>query len=68
MNGGAPVLDYTVSWDNATGQFTMLKENVGTTTYTASGIQASLTYSFMVQARNIYGLSSFSFPVSILSA
>lgn len=70
LNGGAPVLDYTVSWDNATttGTYLVLAQNVLATTYNATGIQASLTYSFVVQARNIYGLSNYSQPVSILSA
>jgi len=68
MNGGAPVLDYTVSWDNASGIFSVYQSGVTETTFTATDIQASLTYSFMVQARNIYGLSSYSAQVSILSA
>ena len=68
MNGGAPVLDYTILWDNATGSFSVLASGVTETHFTATGIQASLTYTFMVQARNVYGLSLNSLPVSILSA
>lgn len=68
MNGGAPVLDYTILWDNATGSFSVYASGVTETSFTATGIQASLTYTFMVQARNVYGLSLNSLPVSILSA
>lgn len=48
MNGGAVVIDYTISWDNATGGFSVLANNITGTTYTATGIKASLTYTFVV--------------------
>jgi hypothetical protein len=38
MNGGAPVLDYQVLWNNATGTFSVLASNITTNTYTATGI------------------------------
>jgi hypothetical protein len=63
FNGGSPVIDYQISSDLASGNnFVVI----------ATGVTTSLTegstYQFKVEARNVYGLSTFSNTVSILAA
>jgi len=41
---------------------------ITSTTYTATGLTAGLTYKFKVEARNIYGFSDYSQEISILCA
>jgi hypothetical protein len=67
-NGGAAVIDFTVSYDQATGVWVDLQSNVLGTNYTASGLNTGSTYSFKVQSRNSYGLSSYSNLVTIMVA
>jgi hypothetical protein len=43
-NGGAPVLDYQVSYDQATGNFIVLETGILATTFTAQGLESGLTY------------------------
>ena len=66
--GGTPVVDYSVFYDNALLTYSPLESGIETTTYTAEGLQAGLTYRFKVQARNIYGFSYDSEEVAILCA
>lgn len=68
MSGGAPVLHYRVTWDQGTGVFVTLEDEVLQQSYTATGLSASVTYVFKVQAKNSFGYSDFSETVSILSA
>lgn len=68
IDGGADILDYTITWDRATGSWEIYEAGIILRQYTVTGLVASLTYSFKVQARNTHGLSSYSLPVSILSA
>jgi hypothetical protein len=69
FDGGSPVLDFRVWFDNAEGgEFTVLASNVPQATYTATQMTTGLTYRFRVEARNIYGYSYFSNIVSILAA
>jgi hypothetical protein len=70
FDGGSPIIDYRVYFDDATGgSFTVLAESVTDLTYTATSLVQGSTYSFKVEVRNAYGYSAaFSNTVSILAA
>jgi hypothetical protein len=59
-NGGAPVLDYRISYDQASDTYIELESGVTTLSYTAIGLTAGQTYKFKVEARNTYGYSALS--------
>lgn len=67
-NGGNTVIDYRVSYDQATGTWTSLANEHTEKVYTASGLSPGLTYSFKVEARNEFGFSEYSDTVQILCA
>ncbi len=66
-NGGTAVIDYRVSFDQATGIFVELG-SVTVLAFTKTGLTKGNTYTFRVEARNAYGYSAFSQTVSILAA
>jgi hypothetical protein len=66
--GGAPVLDYRVSYALETGPFTVLAVGYTGLAYKANGLTAGLKYRFFVQARNSYDFSSQSNTILILCA
>ena len=60
-NGGAPVLDYRVTFlDPAAGVFEILQSGIAVTSFVATGLTAGVTYTFEVQSRNVYGFSAYS--------
>lgn len=65
-SGSSPVIDYTISYDQATDVWVTLASNITSTSYTAIGLQGGKTYSFKVQARSAVGLSELSAAVSIV--
>ena len=68
-NGGMPVLDYDVYYDQAAGNYVLLEEAVPTAYYTTSvALTPDLIYSFKVVARNSVGKSLMSAAVSIRAA
>ena len=67
-NGGTEVLDYTVSFDQGIGVWTTFASSIIPQEYTAIGLSQGVVYSFKVLARNKYGESFWSDPVSILAA
>lgn len=68
-NGGSPVIDFDVYYDQATDNFVLLEANVGTAHYTTNvPLNPGLTYSFYVRARNSVGVSLNSDPITILVA
>ena len=74
-NGGSPVIDYRVSWDQGTGTgiFVVLATGItGLTTVsyrTTATLTANTFYSFKVESRNAVGYStSFSNEALILNA
>jgi hypothetical protein len=68
IDGGADILDYTLSWDRADGTWEILEMYIQDLFYTAQGLDDGYMYSFKVQARNSHGPSAYSNTVSILSA
>jgi hypothetical protein len=67
-NGGSPVIDYSIEWDNGTSTFTTLASGVTALTYTKTGVTSGVTYQFKVAARNSIGLSVYSGSISIIAA
>lgn len=68
MDGGSDVIDYTLMWDRAINSYEIYDMNIIQTTYTVTGLTSSLDYSFKVSARNEYGQSLYTEPITILSA
>ena len=66
-NGGASVIDYTISYQSI-GSYSVLQSGVVATTFTATGLTTGTTYSFVIQARNSFGISVYSTSISILCA
>ncbi len=67
-NGGASVIDYTLSYDQGYNSYKTLASGIVGTSYTATQLTAGLTFKFKIQARNVIGLSVMSTEVSILCA
>jgi hypothetical protein len=67
-DGGAPVIDYRINFDQALDTFVVRATGVTALSYTATGLTAGLTYKFTIEARNSYGYSDPSTPVSIICA
>lgn len=67
-SGGSPVIDYRVSYDQATDTYVELISGLTSEDYTATGLTRGLTYKFKVQARNEYGYSDYSTEAVILAA
>lgn len=67
-NGGTPVLDYKISIAVGAGSYSTLETGITTTSYIALDLTAGQTYTFEIQARNIFGYSVTSVPVTILAA
>jgi hypothetical protein len=67
--GGSPILDYRISYDQASGSYVVLQSGVTTKSYTTSVLLTpGQTYKFKVEARNQVGYSQLSQSVSILCA
>jgi len=66
-NGGKPIIDYQISWDQGTGKYVVLASGVTTTNYTTlAALTPGTVYKFKVESRNVAGFSSPSNEVSIL--
>lgn len=68
-NGGAPVIDYRVSFNQGFGTtFYILESNIGTIPYAATPLVVGTQYTFKVQSRNIFGYSFYSDEKVVLVA
>jgi hypothetical protein len=68
-DGGSPVLDYDVYYDEASGNWVLLETGVTDQSYeTSTTLTPNSLYSFNVTARNSVGSSLFSDVVTILAA
>jgi hypothetical protein len=67
-NGGSPVLDYRIVYDQAAADFIELAANHETTSITATGLQYGLIYTFRVESRNEFGHSTTYSEITILCA
>jgi len=67
-NGGTPVIDYHLYYDQGVGNYITLASGITTQFYTAVGLTQGVTYRFKVRSRNAYGTSLDSAELSILAA
>lgn len=67
MDGGSPIIDYTVAYGVATASYSATAI-VSTTSYTVTGLTAGVTYKFKVLARNELFDSLYSSEVTELAA
>ena len=47
-SSGAPILDYTIQWDQGTGSYVQAASGVTALTYTKTGVSAGVTYKFKI--------------------
>lgn len=57
-NGGSPIIDYRLSYDQSTGVWIELATGVSTTSYSAMSLTPDAIYAFRVEARNSVGYSA----------
>ena len=69
LNGGSPVVDYRVNWDQGTGSYVVLSNAVTGLSYSTSAtLTPNTVYKFKLESRNSYGFSTLSSEVSIRAA
>ena len=67
-DGGSPVLDYRVWYDQGVGEWVVLESGILDPYTTTVELHPGRTYTFKVEARNTVGYSEFSETISILFA
>jgi hypothetical protein len=67
-NGGTPVIDYRVSFDQGISVLVALETSIAGLQYTAEQLTPGMTYRFTIAARNNQGYSPESAHVDILAA
>lgn len=68
-NGGSAVLDYQVLYkEQSASVYTIFETNQVSTSTTVTGLTPATTYSFVVEARNVIGLSGYSTSIDVLAA
>jgi hypothetical protein len=67
-NGGAPVIDYRLTFDQGTGTWVTYASGIQTTQITVMSLSPGNTYAFRVEARNSYAYSALSAVISQLAA
>lgn len=67
-NGGSPIRDYKVSYDQGSDTWIDLQSEIITKHYIATGLVPGTIYKFKVQARNAFGFSATSTELSLYCA
>ena len=67
-NGGSVVIDYRVKFSTDAVTFTNFETGITVLPYQANSLIVGTTYTFKVEARNEFGYSAESSPISILTA
>ena len=69
-NGGTPVIDYRLSWDQGTNTYQVLAIGITTTSYTTIiTLTSDTVYKFKVESRNAFGYSTtYSSEISVRAA
>ena len=57
FNGASLILDYRVSYDQASNNYVVLASGVTSTNFLITSLNPGSTYKFKVEARNIVGYS-----------
>lgn len=68
FTGGDAIIDYRISIQEENGAYQVLQANHIDKSYTATGLQFGVTYSFKVESRNSYSYSAFSEIITLLCA
>lgn len=71
FDGGSPVIDYRVWYDNASdgATWTVYQDSIVPTEFTVTGLSQGNVYKFKVQSRNLYGYSDLmSNEIAVLAA
>jgi hypothetical protein len=67
--GGTPVIDYRVWYDQANGNYIVLQANIVATSLTVTTLTMGTSYKFRVESRNSFGYSVlFSNEITVLQA
>jgi hypothetical protein len=67
-DGGTPIIDYQLSFKESTAETFSVISGIGSLSYTVASLQPSILYDFVVQARNLVGLSPESVAIQVLAA
>lgn len=67
-DGGQPILDYRISYDQARDDWKTLLTGVTTKSITVEGATPGKTYQFKIDSRNVIGYSQESAPITIKAA
>jgi len=67
-NGGTPVIDYRLFFDQGTNNYVILAATYLSTSFTIDSLTPGVTYKFKIQSRNQFSLSDDSQVFSILCA
>lgn len=67
-NGGAAVIDFTISMKESAGSYSVLASAITSQTYIVVGLTMGSSYTFKVLARNPYGSSLYSAEIVVLAA
>lgn len=67
-NGGSPVLDYSIIFDQAKGVYISLATGVTLTSFVKTGLTVGQTYKFRVQSRNDVGFSDYSAEIAVIAS
>ena len=65
-NGGSPIIDYTISYAKVGEDFQQLADSITANQYTATGLEKSQHYKFIVKARNAEGFGPYSEEVIVV--
>ena len=69
LNGGSPVIEYRVNWDQGTNTYAVLDSSVTGLSYSTSAtLTPNTVYKFKLESRNSYGFSTLSSEISIRAA
>ena len=52
FDGGSPLIDYEIIYDQSNGTFVTLKQNVLGTLFTVKDLTPGLVYAFKIRSRN----------------
>jgi hypothetical protein len=67
-DGGTVVIDYRINFDQGIGVYKVLASNIAPFSYTATGLQAGVTYKFKLESRNAYGYSALSSELIVVAS
>lgn len=64
-DGGSPILDYRINYDQGNGNWVVLDASVTTQTYLITSLTTDGVYLFTIEARNVLGYSPETAQISV---